>query len=264
MTCATHEQLARGEGHDDDCLACRRAREEQRAIQALLAQLPVPALSSRRRASLAAETMARADAQLPVRSRRPLVVAVGAALLAAAVVLVVVRDSRVLDRRIEARVAPAANAEPARTPDPVEVAPAPGSPEVVVADPPRVPPPLVDRGTPPPAPAKIDGTRHVFGATTAKQAAAIDRDTVDIAETPVVAFRRGWEALRAQRYADAIAAFDKATDPVVAEDAAFWSAIAAQRGGDLDDARKRFDSFLSRFPASPRADAARRAREVLR
>ena len=40
------------------------------------------------------------------------------------------------------------------------------------------------------------------------------------------AFRNGWEALRAERYRDAIAAFDRASDPVVAEDAAYWAAAA--------------------------------------
>jgi tetratricopeptide (TPR) repeat protein len=268
VKCATHVQRARGEDVHD-CLACRRALEEQRSVKALLAQVPAPTLAPDRRAQLAAEVMARADAndEVPRRSHRPFVVAVGAALLAAAVVLVVgSRDSRVLGRRIEARVAPAAVVE--LIPSPVPVGAPPITHDAVV-DPPA-PPALAERGMPPsspPAPKKVDGARQVFGATTAKQQAAIERDTIDVedtAVTAVTAFRRGWEALRAQRYADAIAAFDRATAPAVAEDAAFWSAIAAQRSGDLDDARKRLDSFLSRFPASPRADDARHAREVLR
>ncbi len=77
--------------------------------------------------------------------------------------------------------------------------------------------------------------------------------------TSLEAFRAGWQALRAERYADAIAAFDVATDPVVAEDAAFWAAIAASRAGRDGEARHRFEAFLARFPDSTRADDARAA-----
>lgn len=73
------------------------------------------------------------------------------------------------------------------------------------------------------------------------------------------AFRRGWKALHAERYADAIAAFDRATDPVVLEDATFWAAIACERAGNPGDAAKRLRAFIERFPASPRLDAARTA-----
>lgn len=79
------------------------------------------------------------------------------------------------------------------------------------------------------------------------------------AEDSLAAFRTGWEELRAHHHPQAIAAFDRATDPVVAEDAAFWAAIATERAGDLDGAATRLRGFLDRFPASPRADAARAA-----
>lgn len=75
----------------------------------------------------------------------------------------------------------------------------------------------------------------------------------------LAAFREGWLALRQSRFADAIAAFDRASDPVVQEDAAYWAAVATSRAGDRDAARRRFADFLARFPESPRADAARRA-----
>jgi hypothetical protein len=75
------------------------------------------------------------------------------------------------------------------------------------------------------------------------------------------AFREGWEALRAHQHPQAVAAFDRATDPVVAEDAAFWAAIATERAGDLDGAATRLRSFLDRFPTSPRVEAARSALE---
>ena len=70
------------------------------------------------------------------------------------------------------------------------------------------------------------------------------------------AFREGWTALRASKYADAIAAFDRASDPAVAEDAQYWAAVASEREGDKAEARRRFGEFVKRFPTSPRADAA--------
>jgi hypothetical protein len=82
--------------------------------------------------------------------------------------------------------------------------------------------------------------------------------------TSLAAFRAGWEALHAGHDSDAIAAFDRATDPVVAEDAAFWAAIATLRTGDRDAARTRLHAFLSHFPHSPRAADARAALERLR
>ncbi|HZJ63541.1 MAG TPA: tetratricopeptide repeat protein [Kofleriaceae bacterium] len=78
----------------------------------------------------------------------------------------------------------------------------------------------------------------------------------------LAAFREGWIALRDKRFADAIAAFDRAGDAVVQEDAAYWAAVAASRAGDHDAARRRFADFLARFPESPRVDAARRALDV--
>ena len=81
------------------------------------------------------------------------------------------------------------------------------------------------------------------------------------ANDSLTAFRQGWEALRAHRHPQAIAAFDRATDPVVAEDAAFWAAIATERAGDSDGAATRLRAFLEKFPTSPRAEAARSALE---
>jgi hypothetical protein len=77
----------------------------------------------------------------------------------------------------------------------------------------------------------------------------------------LAAFRIGWEQLREHHYPQAIAAFDRAIDPVVAEDAAFWAAIASERVGDNDGAATRLRAFLERFPTSPRAEAARVALE---
>lgn len=71
-------------------------------------------------------------------------------------------------------------------------------------------------------------------------------------DAALAAFRTGWRALRDKRTADAIAAFDRATDPIVAEDAAYWAAIASERAGDLTDAERRYAEFLARFAMSPR------------
>jgi hypothetical protein len=72
-------------------------------------------------------------------------------------------------------------------------------------------------------------------------------------------FRAGWTALRAGEHGPAIAAFDRATDPVVAEDAAYWAAVASERAGDRGAAARRFAAFAARFPDSPHAEAAHRA-----
>ncbi len=80
----------------------------------------------------------------------------------------------------------------------------------------------------------------------------------------LAAFRAGWQALRAERFPDAIAAFDLAIDPVVVEDAVFWAAVAAERAGLHDEARHRYADFVTRFAGSPRVDAARAALDRLR
>lgn len=75
----------------------------------------------------------------------------------------------------------------------------------------------------------------------------------------LAAFRSGWSALRRNELAAAVTAFDKATDPVVREEAAFWAAVAVHRSGDHAAARRRFRDFLVQFPDSSRSDAAREA-----
>lgn len=73
----------------------------------------------------------------------------------------------------------------------------------------------------------------------------------------VRAFRDGWIALRDGRNAVAIGLFDRATDRAVAEDAAYWAAVAAVRAGD-PSAAHRLAEFVRRFPSSPRAGQATR------
>jgi hypothetical protein len=79
--------------------------------------------------------------------------------------------------------------------------------------------------------------------------------------TSLAAFREGWAALQKNQLAAAIAAFDRASDPIICEDASYWAAVATHRAGDRADARRRFVEFLARFPKSQRAPAARRAVE---
>jgi len=85
-------------------------------------------------------------------------------------------------------------------------------------------------------------------------------DSVDVAFD---AFREGWTALRESKYDAAIAAFDRASDPVVEEDARYWAAVACERAGKTAEARRRFAAFVAKFATSPRADAARSALQRL-
>ena len=78
-------------------------------------------------------------------------------------------------------------------------------------------------------------------------------------EDSLAAFRTGWEALRSGDNAAAIAAFDQATDEVVAEDALYWSAIASERLHDDVGAVKRYRALIEKFPKSPRVPAAEAA-----
>lgn len=270
MSCATPEQLAAGDvdaAHVAACLTCRRALDDQRAVRAALARLEVRPLAADRRRTLAAEVMARADLRDDTRALRP----ARGRLIAGALATVALAAAGMLALRPRAERATVANVElpaaeqPASAStsaarEPAVPAPAPAPDE----DPAR---PEVVEATAPAAPdaraSKIDRARQVFGSTADARRHALERDLL-VEGAPLAEFRVGWEALRARSYDEAIAAFDRATDPAVAEDAAFWAAIAAQRAGYDDTARKRLDAFLTRFPDSPRAERARRAREVLR
>ena len=88
---------------------------------------------------------------------------------------------------------------------------------------------------------------------------ASDAERTALATSSLAAFREGWTALRTGNHQAAIEAFDRATDPVVAEDATYWAANATERAGDRQGAAKRYADFVARFPASPRAAAAEAA-----
>jgi FecR protein/Tetratricopeptide repeat len=73
-------------------------------------------------------------------------------------------------------------------------------------------------------------------------------------------FGDGWRALRAERFADAAAAFERAAaaagDQPLAEDASFWRAVCQGRMGDPTAASASLTAFIDRFPRSPRVGEA--------
>ncbi len=87
--------------------------------------------------------------------------------------------------------------------------------------------------------------------------------TPPAADLALRAFRTGWKALHEGHDAEALAAFSRASDPVIAEEASFWAAVASQRLGDREAAVARFKAFLDAYPQSTRAEAARAALDKL-
>jgi hypothetical protein len=109
----------------------------------------------------------------------------------------------------------------------------------------------------------IDGKRQVIEAGMVWERDQATIDAAQVRAEALGAFRDGWTALRAGRNADAIAAFDRATDPTIAEDAVYWAAIACERTGDDQGALRRYRDLLARFPETARAPDARAAVERL-
>lgn len=101
---------------------------------------------------------------------------------------------------------------------------------------------------PVPEPSSNDGEPPIGGATAAAQPGNPQQQ----------AFEEGWRALRSGKTLDAAAAFGRAAagvDPI-AEDAAFWEAVALSRAGAQDRARGALQEFVARFPGSTRAGEA--------
>ncbi|HLL21518.1 MAG TPA: hypothetical protein VK427_05275 [Kofleriaceae bacterium] len=276
MACASREELAAGTAdaaHLATCPACRRARAEQVEVASMLSELRTAPLAAARRDALAAEVMAAADV-MPARRRPSFARWSTLAAAAAAIVVVTVGfDRAALAPSLASRPAPVA-----RTATPhVDPSPAPSAIRDVIESArsapalSRAPAPrsaTMSPATMSPAPPRVAERRatvkhQVFGSSGTRQPPAIDREVVS--ESGLAPFRVGWEALRAARYAEAITAFDDAArDPIVAEDAAYWAAIAAWRNGAHDDARRRLADVAARWPQSPRADDARRALDSVR
>jgi hypothetical protein len=236
--------------HADRCPACRRRLDEDRALRAVLARWPPPRLDAGRRDRLAA-SVALGDRTRPRPRVAAAVALVVVASAAAAVALVGVGSRRAPTSARE--VAPPA-IDPGRRAA-ATAAPSPTSPPAASSAlaPPVAPPPAA----PPPVPAAPEPARIARAPGDRQPARPRGARVAATAEESAAIFRTGWRALRGGRFADAIAAFDRATDPVVAEDAVYWAAVAAERGGDAAEARRRFARFLTRFPRSPRAAAVR-------
>lgn len=292
MSCPAPEQLAAaasGEApavvaHAATCERCSGVVDEQRELIALARRLPVPSLPSARRSELAAEVMAHSDV-VAARGRSRWVVVAGA--LAAAALAIVIARRPVAPEAVvlavpastEASQPTVALAEHERAPDPV-VATAElvriSDGELAIDARDRAPITVVVGDTRVVVRAKAtivarDGvivSARVFAGSaeiaTAGRVLVIEAGDVwtrPSSDDSLRAFRTGWEALRGRQYREAIAQFDRAIDDVVAEDAAFWAAIAAERAGDLAAARQRLRRFLEKFPASPRVESARSALE---
>jgi TolA-binding protein len=76
--------------------------------------------------------------------------------------------------------------------------------------------------------------------------------------TPSVAeqaYAEGWEAMRASNYARAAEAMKRAAEApssTLVVDARYWEAVALARQGQTGKARTAMESFLRRYPGSPR------------
>ena len=145
-----------------------------------------------------------------------------------------------------------APADPRPSPPRADLRPAPSPATTADAGPAPSPRPAVSHA--PPVAPRPAPTRAIV-AVPAPPAPELPRRS----SAAVRAFQIGWEALRDSRYADAILAFDRATDPSVVEDARYWAAVAAARAGLAPDAQARLRAFLKEFPGSPHAAQARAA-----
>jgi len=235
--------------HAETCERCRDVVADQRATSELARRMRAPALSRGAREELAAAVMA---GTIPApRNRRAFAVAAASLVLAATLALVVL-GHRAPPEQPAAAPAPSVPIASGRTEthdDVVETRVLAGSAvatdsrkSVVVhaghakrEEPAPVPAPAPAQPSPPPPEP----------------------------DTSLAAFREGWTARDAGRNADAVAAFDRATDPVVAEEAMFWAAVCAGRAGDRDDSARRLRAFLDKFPHSSRRHDARAALEAL-
>jgi TolA-binding protein len=143
--------------------------------------------------------------------------------------------------------------EPSKVP--ALVAPKP-EPEVV-------PLPSLDEGLPRPTPAK--GSQAVRRAAPAHKAPTpaveppVAAPAAPEARTPSAAeqaYAEGWEAMRASRYGVAAESMKRAAEAApsstLAADARYWEAVALARQGQAGKARTAMESFLRRYPGSPR------------
>ena len=269
MSCPVEWRLAAAaSGADDDafahtavCERCRALVADQRATSELARRLRPPVLSPSARAEIAVAVMA---GTIPQPQGRRGVAVMGATVVLAAAIALLVRGPRTVREQQapgdEARItAPVA----ATAPGP-EVSIASGRAEVTAQDGVIVETHVLagsavvsDAGK-----SVVVHAGHVWKREAPAPSPPPPPPAPPQPATSLAAFREGWTARDEGRNADAVAAFDRATDPVVAEEAMFWAAVCAGRAGDVRDSARRMSAFLDRFPNSLRAKDARRALEA--
>jgi hypothetical protein len=260
MSCPADWRLAAAASDADDeaaahaeaCDRCHALVAEQRATAGLARRLPVPSLSPSVREELAVAVTA---GTVPSPGgRRAYAVVGGTVVLAAALALVVRGQQPPIEppAQDEARIGASATS----TPGPA-VSITSGRAEVLAHDGVIVETHVLagsavvtDSGH-----RVVVNAGHVWKRETARPPEPPPPEPA----TSLAAFREGWAARDAGRDADAVAAFDRATDPVVAEEAKFWAAICAGRAGHREDSARRLRAFLEEYPSSTRAGDARNA-----
>jgi len=106
-------------------------------------------------------------------------------------------------------------------------------------------------------------TTTALTKATAKAEPKVIKPKLSPREQSLSDFREGWTSFHDGEFDDALESFNRANDPIVLEDAAYWAAVSTQRLGHRDDAVVRFRAFVVAFPSSPRVDDARHAIDVL-
>ena len=289
------------DAHLATCLTCRRAVEEQRALHLLSRGLPAPTWSRARRSHLAAAILAAAERAPPRRTpHAPILVAAAATLLAviglhrepttAEPAPVVVWGETLASRAPRTTEIAMLDAPRPLPPAELETTHARASHTVVggrdvltladgevtvdsrrsravdirIAD--TVVHVATGRVRVRARGGALQSVQVIVGAAvieTPARALQVDSRTMWLAPpSSVDVFGDAWISLREGRAAQAIASFDRVTDPAFVEEAAYWASIAAKRAGLGTEATRRLDEFLVRFPGSPRAANARALRDA--
>ncbi len=86
-----------------------------------------------------------------------------------------------------------------------------------------------------------------------RKAPAVASSSARRPSTDELAFQEAWASLQKGDYASAAKRLEQVQgDAPIAEDAAFWRAIALSKGGDRERASQALENFMSRYPSSRR------------